>query len=162
MTTRRIAALFLMTLASACGSPGAGGTTGIDDRAAVWQIDEDANLAYPTCWSCGADIDRGTRACDRCDARVHIEAKTIACPECNGSKACTHCDSPRVCLACNDTHDCAICDGAGTSHGTTCPDCEGKKDCGACRAGATPPACERCDDQRACANCESTGTIVLK
>ena len=162
MTTRQIVVVLLLTLASACGSPGPSRTAGSEDRPAVWQFDDDANLAYPTCWNCGTDFERGARSCDACDARVHIESKTIACPECSGSKVCAHCGPSRTCVACNETRACPICEGAGTWRGAACPDCEGRKVCGACCEGAPSQSCERCDDSHGCANCEGTGTIVLK
>lgn len=163
MTTLRIAVLLLLlALVGACGSPGVGGAPAPEDRAAVWQFDHDANLAYPTCWNCSADVDRGVSSCDQCGSRTHIESKTIACPECDGSKGCIHCGPKRACVACEGTHACPICDGTGASHGAACPDCEGKKGCGACCEGAPAATCERCDDAHACANCDATGTIVLE
>jgi hypothetical protein len=155
--------LLVVALIGACGTRKATTTRLGDgpDRAAVWQIDEDANLAYPTCWSCGADVDRGPCACAECGALVHTEAKSIACPECSGDKKCAHCAKGRKCLACDGDKLCAICEGTGNWHGEGCPECGGAKACVACAAGSAE-ACERCAGGGVCANCDGIGEIVLK
>jgi hypothetical protein len=162
MTIRHIAALLLLVLMCACGAPTTRGDAATQDRAATWTIDDDANLAYPTCPSCGADFGRDVASCGKCGTRVHVEAKTIACPECHGSKTCVHCGPARPCVACEGTHVCPICDGTGKWHGDVCPECQGSKTCQTCVPGAPAQSCEFCGDTHTCANCEGTGTIALK
>lgn len=162
MTTRPIAVLLLLALTGACGAPAGDGAARTKEVSAVWQFDDDANLAYPACGHCGADVDRGVASCDGCGARVRTETKSIACPECKGSKACDHCASAHACIACAGTNACSICDGSGARHGEVCPECEAGKTCCACAKGAATEPCERCDGTHVCANCEGEGAIVLK
>jgi hypothetical protein len=161
MTHRTFVAAVLLALVAGCGSP----SRPSGDEAtvsAVWQLDEDANLAFPTCGKCGADVDRRAASCSSCGASCRVEAKTIACPECDGKKACVVCAEGRRCVACVGSGHCPICDGTGQWSGESCPDCDGAKACQACAVGPQAEVCERCDDSHVCANCEGAGTIVLK
>lgn len=162
MISRRLLALGLAVAVTACGS---GDTrtpaSNADSRAAIWQMDDDANVAYPTCPSCGAVVDRNASACPSCKAALHVEAKTIACPECDGAKKCSHCESPS-CIACDGNAVCAICDGTGLWKGEKCPDCDGEKKCTVCTSDSHDKVCEFCADTHVCANCDGTGKITLK
>ena len=82
-------ALALVALAASCG-PGVPDGSPRASAPAVWKIDDDANLAYPTCGKCGAIPDRGGDLCAGCGSSVHIAPETIACPECNRSRTCAH------------------------------------------------------------------------
>jgi hypothetical protein len=164
MNIRTVIVLFAAAAAAACDSPGHRNPPASRDvdAAAVWEIHDEADLAFPTCPRCGADVDGTAASCAKCRQRVHIEPKTIECPECHGSTQCTHCGSARMCAACEGTHTCAICDGTGKWHGEACPDCAGSKKCSACAAGGDADACECCDGSHVCANCEGTGKITLQ
>jgi len=160
---RSIAVLVMLVLGAACSATSPRAAPDVSENAAMWQIDDDANIAFPACTGCGAVIeDRGARTCASCGARIHVEPRTIACPECRGAKTCTHCAPGRVCLACAGTHLCSICDGSGAWHGDTCPECKGAKACSACLQGAVGASCERCEETHVCANCNGTGEITLQ
>lgn len=164
MNIRTFVVLFVVAAAAACDSPGHRNTpASLDtDAAAVWEIHDDADLAFPTCPRCSADVDRDAPACAKCGQRVHVESKTIECPDCRGSTKCVHCGPGHKCVACEGKHECAICDGTGKWHGEKCPDCAGSKACGACAAGGDDAACECCDGSHVCANCDGTGKIELR
>jgi hypothetical protein len=166
MKIRALIAFLLCAVIVACGSQRETAqrstTTDAPSRAAVWRADDDANLAWASCPNCGAVVGRDATACSNCGQAVHVEAKTIACPECHGSKVCTHCGPARECATCNGTHVCGICEGTGQWHGEVCPSCEGSKVCQDCIVGAKVEPCERCAETHVCANCNGTGEIVLR
>lgn len=156
-----IAASMILALAAACSAPATNApSAGSGGVAAVWETDEDANLAFPICPTCGEVVDRGTASCAHCTASVRVEPKTVSCPECQGSKTCVHCGPGHVCVACEGTHVCQVCDGTGTFDGTTCPECGGAKTCRECAAATE--VCERCAGTHVCANCGGTGEITLE
>lgn len=153
-----------LTLSAACGGKHAGmAREGATESVAEWRIDEDANLAYPVCGNCGTLVeDRSAAACASCGTLVHVEAKTIPCPECEGSKSCIHCGAKHACTACLGSQKCAICEGTGRWHGENCPECEGARICPDCSGGPNRATCDRCDGTHVCANCDGEGTITLR
>ena len=168
MKLRVLIAFLLCAFVAACGAarestPAARGTVSTEPSpAANWMADDDANLAWPACPHCGAVAERGAVSCGNCGQAVHVEAKSIACPECHGDKDCQHCGVHEKCVMCNGSHQCGICDGTGKWHGEECPSCDGTKVCRDCVVGAKHEPCDRCADTHVCANCEGTGRIALR
>lgn len=166
MRTKILLALFMMLVTLSCASPArhpaASSSSSGGSGEAVWQIDDDANIAYPRCPVCGADADRNVSVCAKCGATCRVVPRTIPCPECEGSKHCVHCGKAQACVACAGTKVCAICDGTGKWHGDVCPECEGAKVCPDCAAGHPEAKCDSCSGSGVCANCGGTGTITLK
>ena len=162
--TRRMVLLVVLLNAACASSRDSATTTHPTDEthSAVWRTDEDANVAYPTCWHCGAVADRNSSSCSECGAKVTVEQERIVCPECKGSKTCSHCREEFGCVACAGTHICPICDGTGKWKAESCPRCEGDGKCRECEAGTPREVCDRCSDTHVCANCQGTGAIVLR